>query len=63
MAYPASVHPAYSLKKIRFLEQAIGQSARIITALLAAKRKRQTLRIVQSLPFEIRKDIGWQTGN
>lgn len=34
-----------------------------VASLIAAHKHRRTLAILESLPMEIRKDIGWQTGN
>ena len=31
--------------------------------LIAAHRKRKALAILEALPMDVRKDIGWQTGN
>lgn len=41
------------------LSTVIGKASELI----AAHRKRKALAILEALPMDIRKDIGWQTGN
>ncbi|MCJ8509332.1 hypothetical protein MUU53_15555 [Rhizobium lemnae] len=42
-----------------FLSKIIGKTS----AAIAAHRKRKALAILEALPIDVRKDIGWQTGN
>ncbi|WP_137137109.1 hypothetical protein [Rhizobium sp. FKY42] len=63
MAFAGS-HSASSLitaSRVRdsFLSAIIGKASELISA----HRKRKALAILEALPMEVRKDIGWQTGN
>ncbi len=63
MAYLADTLRPLFLHKAPFLTGSFALARQGLASFLMARRKRQTLAILQSLPHETLKDIGWKTGN
>lgn len=63
MAYLAEAFRPLFLHKAPFLTGSFALVSQGLTSFVIARRKRQTLAILQSLPLETLKDIGWKTGN
>ena len=60
---PLPCQPRADLSATRLAEPAILFLGAFLTRIAAARRRRQELRALEAMPFDLRKDLGWPAGD